>query len=145
MIAQFCPREDELVDALGRGFVGPELEAHVAGCESCKELWLVASAVLDDRAHAIAQAPVPSGGVMLLRMKMREQHEAEARARRSLFIGQGLTLGIAFVIIAAFLGGPLADAALHLATSLRVSLWLLVTIASALVIAPVAGWVAVRR
>ena len=30
-----CIRESELLDALGRGFVGDELNGHVASCESC--------------------------------------------------------------------------------------------------------------
>lgn len=145
MNTAICAREDELLDALGRGYVGEELEAHVEACDSCRELKVVAAAVLDDRAVAMTEAHVPGGGAMLLRMKLREQHEAEARARRSLFIGQGITLGVALIIIAAFLGGPLAEAALRLATALRVSMWLVVTVASAIALAPVAGWVAVRR
>ena len=54
-----CARENELLDALGRGYVGSELGAHIASCTACTELRAVAGALLDDRAHAVAAAHVP--------------------------------------------------------------------------------------
>ena len=140
-----CPREDELLDALGRSFLGAELESHVASCASCGELRLVAGALLDDRSSAMMEAPVPSSGTMWWRMRVRHRHEIEATARRSLFIGQAATLLIALLLGAAFFGGEIAVAVRHLVATIRVSTPLLYAVATFLLLAPVAGWVALRQ
>ena len=140
-----CRREDELLDALGRGFVGAELSAHVDQCPSCSELRLVAGAVLDDRRQAIAEAPLPSSGTMLWRMKMRHRQEAEATARRSLLIGQAATLAIAITLLVAIFGTNLAGEAAQVIAAIRVSTPLLLTLATWALVAPIAGYVALRQ
>ena len=140
-----CQREDELLDALGRGFVGPELTAHTDQCPSCSELRLVAGAVLDDRRQALAEAPLPSSGTMLWRMKMRHRQEAEATARRSLLIGQAATLAIAITLLVAIFGTNLAGEAAQVIAAIRVSTPLLLTLATWALVAPIAGYVALRQ
>lgn len=143
-----CPREPELLDALGRGFVGPDLETHAAGCPECGETYAVASAFLDDRAAAVAEAPVPASGTMWWRMRIRQRRDAEERARRSLLVGQAATLSIALALVLALFGAEIVSGLRAMAAAVRVSTPLLValgTLLAALVIAPVAGWLALRE
>jgi hypothetical protein len=140
-----CDHEHDLLDALGRGFVGAELDAHVASCGSCAELRLVAGALLDDRTRAIIDAPVPSAGTMWWRMRVRHRHEAAARARRSLLIGEAATLTIAIALLVSFFGSDLAFGAHDLIATIRLSTPLLLAIATWAVVAPIAGWMAIRQ
>jgi hypothetical protein len=145
MIEQQCPREDELLDALARGFVAPELDEHATSCLSCSELRVVAGALLDDKAVAIAEAPVPSAGTMWWRLRVRHRHEAVERARRSLLIGQAMTLAIAITLVASFFGRDVASALRDLFATIRLSTPLLLALATWVLIAPIAGWVAIRQ
>jgi hypothetical protein len=145
MSAERCPRENELLDSLGRNFVGAELESHVTSCTSCGELRLVAGAFLDDRAQAMMEAPVPSSGTMWWRMRVRHRHDLEARARRSLFIGQAATLLVALALVISFFGTDVALELRHLVTTVRVSTPLLLIAATWLLVVPIAGWVAIRQ
>jgi hypothetical protein len=145
MSAERCEREDELLDALQRGFVGAELDAHTLTCEACGELRLVAGALLDDRAVAFAEAPVPSSGTMWWRMRLRHRQESLARARHSLLIGQAATLVVALTLAIAFFGPDIAGLLRHAVATIRVSTPLLLVVATWLLIAPIAGWVAVRQ
>jgi hypothetical protein len=140
-----CPREDELLDALARGFVGDELEAHAASCPACGELRAVAGALLDERAQAMLEAPVPSAGTMWWRLRIRRQLEAEAAARRSLLIGQAVTLAVAIGLVLAFFGAELAAAVRGLIATVRLSTPLLLGLAGWILAVPIAGWVALRQ
>jgi hypothetical protein len=140
-----CVRENELLDALGRGFVGEELESHVASCASCGELRLVAGALLDDRSHAMIEAPIPSAGTMWWRMRVRRRHEVQAAARRTLLIGQAATLLIALVLGISFFGDDVAVAVRGMIATIRVSTPLLLALATWVLLAPIAGWVALRQ
>jgi predicted anti-sigma-YlaC factor YlaD len=139
MSAARCPREDELLDALGRAVAGAELDAHVATCPSCSELRLVAGALLDERVEAISQAPVPSAGTMLWRMHMRHRQEAHAVARRSLLVGQAVTLAIAIALMVALFGPHVAVEMSQFSTPL------LFVLAASVLLAPIAGYVAIRQ
>jgi predicted anti-sigma-YlaC factor YlaD len=145
MSAARCPREDELLDALGRGFVGSELETHVAACSACGELRVVAGALLDDRAQAMSEAQVPSSGTMWWRMRVRHRQEIATQARRSLLIGQAATLVIALGLLFAFFGSDLAIEARHLVTTIRFSTPFLLAAATCALLIPIAGWVAIRQ
>jgi predicted anti-sigma-YlaC factor YlaD len=145
MSADRCHREDELLEALGRSFVGPELESHVASCTACGELRLVAGALLDDRTQAMMEAPVPSSGTMWWRMRVRHRQELESRARRSLLIGQAATLLVAIGLVISFFGADLATEARQLLSTIRISTPLLLIAATWLLAVPIAGWVAIRQ
>jgi len=143
--ASSCPREDELLAALGAGFIGEELESHIATCAACGELRLVAGALLDERVQAVTEAALPSSGTMLWRMQMRRRQEAQSTARRSLLIGQAVTLAAAVVLVFTLLGGHLAGEAMNVIASIKLSTPLLLAVAIWLLAAPIAGWVLIRQ
>ena len=143
--ANACPREDELLDALGAGFIGEELESHITTCAACGELRLVAGALLDERVQAVTEAALPSSGTMLWRMQMRRRQEAQSTARRSLLIGQAVTLAAAVVLVFTLLGGNLAGEAMNVIASIRLSTPLLLAVAAWLLAAPIAGWMLIRQ
>lgn len=148
MSAPVCPREDELLDALGRGFLGTELEAHAAACPACGELRAVAGALLDERTEAVREAPVPASGTVWWRLQIRQRREAEARARRSLLLGQAATLAVALALVLALFGADLAHGLRELAATIRMSRPLLLAFGSwalLVILAPIAGWVALRQ
>jgi predicted anti-sigma-YlaC factor YlaD len=145
MNARVCHREDELLDALGRGFVGPELTSHVAACAACGELRLVAGALLDEQREAVTEAPVPSARTMWWRMQMRHRQETQARARRSLLIGQAMTLTIAVMVVGTLFGTSVAAEMRHVADTIKLSAPLLLALTVWLLLAPLAGWVAIRQ
>jgi predicted anti-sigma-YlaC factor YlaD len=145
MNAQVCEREEELLDALGRGFVGPELTEHLGSCGSCSELHLVAGALLDDRTEAVNKAAVPTSGTMWWRMQVRQRHEAQSSARRSLLIGQAVTISIALFLTISLLGPTIATVLRAAVPSIQVSTPLLVVMLSWIVVAPIAGYVALRH
>lgn len=140
-----CSREDELLDALGRGYVGAELDEHVASCSPCSELRLVARALLDDRAAAMTEAHIPSSGTMWWRMRIRQRHDAQAAARTWLVAGQAITLLVALVLVAHFFGNDVKHAVQYIASAIRVSTPLLLALGTCLLIAPIASWVAIRQ
>jgi predicted anti-sigma-YlaC factor YlaD len=144
MIGERCMREDELLDALERRFVGAELASHVASCASCHELHSVAGALLDDRAQAMLEAPVPSAGTMWWRLQLRRRQDAQLAARRSLLIGQAATVLIALSLLIAIFGSDLASGVRQAVGAVRMSTPMLVIAASWLLAAPIAGWVAIR-
>ena len=145
MIGNRCQREDELLEALARGFVGDELNAHVAGCAACGELRNVAGALLDERVQAVAEAPVPAAGAMWLRMQVRYRQEVQAAARRSLLIGQAATLAIAVILIASFFGADVAVEVRKVFTTIHLSTPLLLVLTAWLLVAPVVGYVAIKQ
>lgn len=143
--ANACPREGELLDALGAGFIGEELESHITTCAACGELRLVAGALLDERVQAVTEAALPSSGTMLWRMQMRRRQEAQSTARRSLLIGQAVTLVAAVVLVFTLLGGTLAGEAVNVIASIKLSTPLLLAMAIWLLAVPIAGWVLIRQ
>jgi len=140
-----CLHESELLDALGRGFIDSDLRAHLNLCASCSELELVAGSLLDERVQAMAEAPIPSAGTMWWRMQVRHRAEVQATARRSLLIGQAMTLGVALALMVSLLGADLASGVGHVITSIRLSTPLLLALVSWIVLAPIAGYVAIRQ
>lgn len=145
MMIERCEREDELLDALGRGWVGEELAAHVADCDACSELQLVAGALLHEQSAAIREAAVPSSATMWWRMQMRRRHDAAAAARRSLYVGQAATLAIAIALALGFLGADLIVEVKDVIATIRFSTPLLAALTMWLLAAPIAGYVAIRQ
>lgn len=143
--ANACPRENELLAALSAGFIGDELESHIRTCAACGELRLVAGALLDERVQAVTEAALPSSGTMLWRIQMRRRQEAQSAARRSLLIGQAVTLAAAVVLVFILLGGHLAGEAVNVIVSIKLSTPLLLAVAVWLLAAPIAGWVLIRQ
>lgn len=140
-----CEREEELLDCLERDFLGPDLASHVRQCTSCSELHNVAGGLLDERVQAMSEASVPTAATMWWRLQLRHRHEAQAKARRSLLIGQAVTLTIAITLIGSFFGADLAAGFREAMTAVRLSTPLLVGVATTLLLAPIAGYVAMRQ
>ena len=140
-----CPREPELLEALERSFVGADLSAHIATCASCHELHTVAAALLEDRAEAMRTAPIPTAGTMWWRMQLRQRHEAAAAARRSLLIGQAVTLTVAIALVISFFGSELASDVRYVASLIHLDLPLVLVVATLALVTPIAGWAAVRE
>ncbi|MBW3670247.1 MAG: hypothetical protein KY432_01095 [Acidobacteria bacterium] len=140
-----CHRESELVDSLGRGFVGSELEAHVENCSSCSELRLVAGALLDEHAAAMSEAHLPSSGTMWWRMQIRQRHDAQSKARQTLLAGQAVTFIVAIALIVALLGPDIVVGVREMITTIRLSTPLLIAVATWVLLAPIAGWAALRQ
>lgn len=145
MNANVCAREDELLDALGRGYVGAELTSHVNGCEPCRELRLVAGALLEEKAAAMIEAPVPSASTMWWRMQIRYRQEVQTKARRSLVFGQALSLAAAMGLAIAFFGADMAVEIQEAVAAIRLSTPLLLAAATTALLAPIAGYVAARQ
>lgn len=139
-----CERESELLDALGAGFVGAELESHVSSCASCRELRLVAGALLDDHSVALSEANVPGSGTMWWRMQIRRRQEARAKAQKTLLAGQAATLVVALALVIMLLGPEVLASLREMIATIRLSTPLLVALASWVLLAPVAGWAALR-
>jgi hypothetical protein len=76
---------------------------------------------------------------------MRRRQEAQATARRSLLIGQAVTLAAAVALVFALLGGTLVGEAVNVIASIRLSPPLLLAVAIWLLAAPIAGWVLIRQ
>lgn len=144
-----CPREAELLAALGRGFVAPDLAAHAAGCPACGELQLVARALLDDRETAVREVRVPAAATTWWRLRLRQRREAEAKTRRTLLVGQAVTVVAALALVAALFGAELV-AAVRAATAgvpagAPLALGLGVVGLLVLLVPLGAGWLALRR
>jgi predicted anti-sigma-YlaC factor YlaD len=85
-----CPRELDVLDAVeSRRWPGraPDLQAHVAECQSCADLAAVAAALLTDRQAAWDEAAdVPPSGVVWWRSQLRARIEAERLASRPIAV-----------------------------------------------------------
>ncbi len=145
MKGEICHRENELLDALGAGFVGDELSSHVVVCVSCSELRTVAGALLDESAVAMAEAHVPSSGTMWWRMQIRKRQDAQSRAQRSLIVGQAATLLIALALVATLFGSEVVIGVREIFATIRLSTPLVIALATWVLLAPVAGWIALRQ
>lgn len=137
MNALVCEREQELLDALGRGYVGDELGAHARECDACGELRIVAEALLTDRAEA-SEHPIPASGTMWWRMRVRQRNDAQTVARRALFVGQALTLIVALALVVTFFGDGIAAAGKSVIATLHIKLPVAIAAITAIVLAALA-------
>ena len=69
----------------------------------------------------------------------------QSTARRSLLIGQAVTLAAAVVLVFILLGGHLAGEAMNVIASIKLSTPLLLAVAIWLLAVPIAGWVLLRQ
>jgi hypothetical protein len=78
-------------------------------------------------------------------MQVRHRREMQAAARRSLLIGQGATVAIVIALVVSLLGVEVAVGIREIVASLKVSTPLLIALATWLLLAPIAGYVAIRQ
>ncbi len=88
-----CAREEELLEVLATGQwparCEPELTAHVGGCESCRDLIAVATALVNDHESATRHARVPPAAVVWWRAQAAGREEAARAAARPIAFAQG--------------------------------------------------------
>jgi predicted anti-sigma-YlaC factor YlaD len=139
-----------------------DLAAHLAGCDGCRDLHTIASALHDDQAEALADARVPSAGQAWWRAELRARQEAAATAARPITVATGLAIASLVGVFASLTGVlawwlqewlvipaalpaatySVASAALSAPTGLRLALWLVAGVL--LVATPVLLYVALR-
>jgi len=104
MIAFRCGREDDVLDALSAGrwpdAVDPELRAHVEECAECRDLVVVAEALVDDRRENEAHADLPSSGAVWWRMQLRAEREAKEAAEKTVGRVHGAVIGVTVAAVA---------------------------------------------
>ena len=111
-----CPFETDVLDALAShrwpARAGDELRAHVAACDSCRDLADTAGALLHEHDAAYAEARVPSSAFVWHRAQLRAREEAARAATRPIGFVQGVAFacGIALALGAAMWGLPLLAA-----------------------------------
>lgn len=100
-----CTREPDVLDALASARwpnrVDAELSNHVASCEICQDVIIVAAAMCEDREAAWREANVPSSGQMWWRAEMRARQDAVREASRPVTIAQGVAFVLAIVVAGA--------------------------------------------
>ena len=98
-----CPFESDVLDALASrrwpARAGEELQAHVAACDSCRDLASVAGALINEEDVAYAGAHVPSSAAVWHRAQLRAREDAARAAMRPIGFVQGLAF--AFSVAAA--------------------------------------------
>ena len=86
MMPAECPYERDVVDAVTtdgwRGGPRADLVAHVAACEVCRDVVVVARAVRGDYDRAAAEARVPPAGLVWWRAQLRARREGAETAGR---------------------------------------------------------------
>lgn len=160
-----CLQEDAVLAAAleaPRAPLTPDLAAHLADCDSCRDLHTIASALQDDQAEALAEARVPSAGQAWWRAELRARQEATAVATRPITVATGLAAACLVGLLASVAGvlswwlrdwlvmpagvqsvaAGLGTAAESAPTSLRLALWLVAGVL--LVATPVMLYVATR-
>ncbi len=91
--ASGCPREMDVVEAVGFGRWPeqcPELVAHVASCEVCADVVDVARALHADRQWLCREAQPPAAGMVWWRATIRARAEAARTATQPISILQGI-------------------------------------------------------
>jgi hypothetical protein len=92
MIAE-CARETEIVEAVGFGRWPehcPELVAHAASCEVCRDVVEVARALHGDRDALCREAQPPAAGMVWWRATIRARAEAARTATRPMSAFDGI-------------------------------------------------------
>jgi hypothetical protein len=105
-----CLRAAEALEAAVRGWwpdrAGEDLVAHVATCESCADLLVVATALQAEREEAAAAIRVPPAELVWWRAQLRARQQGVDRASRPILFTHGLAL--VSTVVGAILIGPLA-------------------------------------
>jgi hypothetical protein len=93
-----CPREDEVLDAIGLDDWSDELQAHCHSCAACRDLAEVASALSGDHAALLAGSRVPPAALVWWLAELEGRREAARRATRPITLIHALaaacTLGV---------------------------------------------------
>jgi predicted anti-sigma-YlaC factor YlaD len=160
-----CTREDAVLAAAleaPRSPLSAELAEHLAACDSCRDLHIIAAALQDDQAEALADVRVPSAGQAWWRAEIRARQEAAVVAARPITVAAGLAAACLVGVLASVagvlvwwlqdslaipathvLGSGLSGATWAVPTGMRLLVWL---VAGALcVVTPLVLYVALRE
>ena len=103
-----CPHEDEVVSALQTRRwprrTAPELVAHAAECQVCRDLVSVVSAFEMEHDQAGEPYRPPDATVVWVRAQMRARLEAERLAARPITFAQAIGLATAVGVVGAVFG-----------------------------------------
>jgi hypothetical protein len=84
MMTRECARSGDVAAAVVAGEFScggeSDVRQHVAGCDSCRDLVLVMSALREARARACRDAPLPSAGLVWWRAQLRDRQQAARQA-----------------------------------------------------------------
>jgi hypothetical protein len=98
-----CDGERDLLDALSTGrwpeACDEELREHVEGCVDCREVLLVADALLTDRRDEEQVSDVPASGAVWWRMQLRMEREAKEVAEKTVGRVHGAVIAITVAAI----------------------------------------------
>jgi uncharacterized protein (DUF2062 family) len=146
-----CPRESDVLDALASQRwpqrAERELVEHVASCEICRDVLVVAAAMREDHDATWREASLPSSGQVWWRAEMRARQQAIRDASRPIAVAYGVAAVAALVVlaIAAWFAWPVAHefVASIVATPKTtlespITLPLLLAVGAFLIVAPVA-------
>jgi hypothetical protein len=106
----FCAREPEVLDAVASGRLSRQhgaesnLFAHIAECDSCRDLADVTQALFEEQEAAWAEPAVPTADVVWLRAQLRARAEATRLASRPVAIVQAIGVACAAGAIAGVVG-----------------------------------------
>ena len=107
MTRRGCTREDAVLAAALEAPGTPvpaDLAEHLAACDHCRDLHVIASALQDDHATALAEARVPSAGQTWWRAELRARQEAAAVAARPITIVTGVAVACLIGLFASVAG-----------------------------------------
>jgi len=104
-----CAREGDVLDLIAIGQwpsrANRDLVDHVATCERCTDLAVVAAAILDLRGADEAAGRVPDGGLVWYRAQLRAREAAVVRAARPLLVAQIAALVLVVGALAVWASG----------------------------------------
>lgn len=98
MKAEFCRFEEAVTAAIQSGEWNEDLRRHVAGCEECADLALVAR-YCAAAAKDIPEAPLPAAGLLWWRAQIAERQEQAERAVAAIEVVQKVAIGVVLVLL----------------------------------------------
>ena len=164
-----CPREAEVVafilDGRSVSIDDEGLAAHVAGCDTCREVAELTRVMSTDHDTTRREIRVPAAGQVWWRAAVRARLEAVQAATRPLTWSHGIASACAIGLVLALLGfawpvvrdagawivaraldaAPLGAAASLVTTSVHGSVGLMFVAAACILLAPVALYLALSR
>lgn len=103
MKSYFCLQQERVTAAVQAGqwpdACDPELRAHVDGCQTCKDVVLVARALRQSRNAAIQAPQLPSPGLLWWRAQIRRRNVAIERVTRTVAVAEAVA--VLLVVVAA--------------------------------------------
>lgn len=105
MKSYFCSQQERVAGVIQAGqwpdACDPELRAHVEGCQTCKDVVLVAQALRRSRSAAIQAPQLPSPGLLWWRAQIRRRNVAIQRVTRTVAVAE---VAAVFMVLVAAVG-----------------------------------------